>query len=163
MIRKAAFGVTLVALAVVLGATVLREPVAWAAQTVGATIIGPLDSNGNVAVHEQGTVAVSPVPVTSGGGAQTDFADTESTAVNPPATASALMVRFERGGGGLMIFYYQGNEVLRVPNESGLLSTDPGVVVNVPLTRAVKFDEVRCTIPGAGEPSCTAFFAGGTP
>jgi len=56
----------------VLGATVLREPVAWAAQTVGATIIGPLDGNGNVKVQDQGVtkllfrqvVQVSDPPVT---------------------------------------------------------------------------------------------------
>jgi hypothetical protein len=42
--------------AMVLGATVLSDPIAQAAQTVSATIIGPLDGNGNVAVHEQGTV-----------------------------------------------------------------------------------------------------------
>ena len=38
-----------------LGATVFSDPIAQAAQTVSATIIGPLDGNGNVAVHEQGT------------------------------------------------------------------------------------------------------------
>jgi hypothetical protein len=48
----------LVLLSVVLGATVFREPVAWAAQAVDATIIGPLDGNGNVRVHEQGTANV---------------------------------------------------------------------------------------------------------
>jgi hypothetical protein len=45
----------------VLGATVLREPVAWAAQAVSASIISPLDSHGNVAVHEQGTARVTDV------------------------------------------------------------------------------------------------------
>jgi hypothetical protein len=44
--------------AIVLGATVLREPIAYAAQTVDAKIIGPLDENGNVKVHEQGTASV---------------------------------------------------------------------------------------------------------
>jgi hypothetical protein len=44
---------------VVLGATVLRAPIASAAQSLGATIVGPLDSNGNVAVHEQGTANVN--------------------------------------------------------------------------------------------------------
>ena len=48
-----------VVLAVVLGATVFSQPVAWAAQAVSATIIGPLDSNGNVRVHEQGTANVN--------------------------------------------------------------------------------------------------------
>ena len=38
-----------------LGATVFREQVAQAAQAVSATIVGPLDAQGNVKVHEQGT------------------------------------------------------------------------------------------------------------
>jgi hypothetical protein len=43
----------------ILGGTVLREPIASAAQSVSATIIGPLDGQGNVAVHEQGTADVN--------------------------------------------------------------------------------------------------------
>jgi len=43
----------------VLGATVFREPVAWAAQSLDARIVGPLDGGGNVAVHEQGTASVA--------------------------------------------------------------------------------------------------------
>ena len=49
--------VLLVAGAALLGSTVLREPIANAAQSVSATITGPLDENGNVKVHEQGTAA----------------------------------------------------------------------------------------------------------
>jgi hypothetical protein len=41
-----------------LGATVLREPIAQAAQLVDAKITAPLDGNGDVKVHEQGTAAV---------------------------------------------------------------------------------------------------------
>jgi hypothetical protein len=59
MRRPLAFVVSALLAGAVLGATVLREPVAWAAQTVDATIIGPLDANGNVKVHEQGTVQVA--------------------------------------------------------------------------------------------------------
>jgi len=57
--RKWSFVALVILGATVLGATVLREPIAWAAQTVDAKIIGPLDGNGNVAVHEQGTANVS--------------------------------------------------------------------------------------------------------
>jgi hypothetical protein len=53
--RRLLFAVVVVALAGVLGATVFSEPVAWAAQTVGATIVGPLDSDGNVMVSESGS------------------------------------------------------------------------------------------------------------
>jgi hypothetical protein len=41
--------------AIILGATVFGEPIAYAAQEVSSTIIGPLDADGNVRVHEQGT------------------------------------------------------------------------------------------------------------
>jgi hypothetical protein len=57
--RKYAIVAGGVLLSLVLGATVFREPVAWAAQNVSATITGPLDGQGNVAVHEQGTANVS--------------------------------------------------------------------------------------------------------
>ena len=57
--RKYAFVAAGLLLSLVLGATVFREPIAWAAQSVDATIIGPLDSNGNVKVHEQGTANVN--------------------------------------------------------------------------------------------------------
>jgi hypothetical protein len=43
----------------ILGATVLREPIARAAQIVDAKIVAPLDGQGNVKVHEQGTVQVT--------------------------------------------------------------------------------------------------------
>jgi hypothetical protein len=45
--------------ATILGATVLREPIAHAAQSTATTIVGPLDANGDVKVHEQGTVTVT--------------------------------------------------------------------------------------------------------
>lgn len=46
-----------IAASLVLGATVFKEQVAWAAQTVDATITN-VDANGNVKVHEQGTANV---------------------------------------------------------------------------------------------------------
>src|SRR5712691_4879578 len=65
--RKSAFVALGLLLGLVLGATIFREPVVWAAQSLGVTILGPLDAGGNVAVHEQGTAAVtvtnSSVPV----------------------------------------------------------------------------------------------------
>jgi hypothetical protein len=42
----------LVAAALVLGATVFAQPVALAAQAIGATIVGPLDEQGNVKVSQ---------------------------------------------------------------------------------------------------------------
>jgi hypothetical protein len=57
--KKWSFVALLVVGATILGATVLREPIARAAQTVDATIVGPLDGQGNVKVHEQGTANVN--------------------------------------------------------------------------------------------------------
>jgi len=56
--KKWPFVVLLVVGATILGATVLKEPIANAAQVVDANIIGPLDGQGNVKVHEQGTPTV---------------------------------------------------------------------------------------------------------
>src|SRR5262245_6735109 len=56
--KKWPFVVLLLVGATVLGATVLREPIAGAAQDLAVTIIGPLDARGNVKVHEQGTARV---------------------------------------------------------------------------------------------------------
>jgi hypothetical protein len=74
-ISKRLVAVLLVVGATVLGATVLREPIAYAAQAVDSTIVGPLDGQGNVKVHEQGTANVSitnsTVPVQRGGEAVT--------------------------------------------------------------------------------------------
>ena len=57
--KKSSFVALLLVGATVLGATVLREPIAWAAQVVDAQIVAPLDANGNVKVHEQGTANVN--------------------------------------------------------------------------------------------------------
>jgi hypothetical protein len=56
--RKYAIVAAGLLVSVVLGATVFREPIAWAAQSIDATIVGPLD-NGNVRVHEEGTANVN--------------------------------------------------------------------------------------------------------
>ena len=61
--RKWSLVALLVVGAMVLGATVLREPVASAASAVlNTNIVGPLDAQGDVRVHEQGTVAAVSVP-----------------------------------------------------------------------------------------------------
>jgi hypothetical protein len=55
---KKTFVALLLVGATVLGMTVLREPLAQAAQAVSADIVGPLDANGNIKVHEQGIANV---------------------------------------------------------------------------------------------------------
>ncbi len=49
----------LIGLGVFLGTTIFREDIAYAAQLVSADIVGPLDAQGNVKVHEQGTANVN--------------------------------------------------------------------------------------------------------
>jgi hypothetical protein len=71
----------MVGLALILGATVLREPVAWAAQLVDAHITN-LDSNGNIKVHEQGTASVNGT-VGLDPGANTVKLDAAANAVRP--------------------------------------------------------------------------------
>jgi hypothetical protein len=56
--KKWSFVALLLLGATILGSTVLREPIARAAQSLDATIVGPLDGQGNVKVHEQGTANV---------------------------------------------------------------------------------------------------------
>jgi hypothetical protein len=71
MTKKLATALGLAAASAVLGATVLREPVAWAAAPITNVIVGNtaanpvpvreqnLDANGHVKVHEQGTADVN--------------------------------------------------------------------------------------------------------
>jgi hypothetical protein len=64
-----------------LGVTVFSGPIATAAQSVRATIVGPLDGGGNVKVHEQGTANVNVVGNASvqAGIPATQFSATAST------------------------------------------------------------------------------------
>ncbi len=55
--RRLLIAGTVIALSLALGATVFREQVAWAAQSVDAHITN-LDGSGNIKVHEQGTAKV---------------------------------------------------------------------------------------------------------
>jgi hypothetical protein len=66
LMRKWPFVALLLIGATILGSTVLREPIARAAQSVDANIIGPLDGHGNVRVHEQGTATVALSPGANG-------------------------------------------------------------------------------------------------
>jgi hypothetical protein len=61
--KRLHFVALLIVGATILGATVLREPIALAAQIVDANIIGPLDADGNIKVHEQGTPTVNAAQV----------------------------------------------------------------------------------------------------
>jgi len=78
--KKWIFVALLVVGATILGATVLREPIASAAQTVDANIIGPLDGQGDIRVHEQGTAAVN---AQQAGGWSVGISGTPSVKLDP--------------------------------------------------------------------------------
>jgi len=132
-----------------LGATVFREQVAQAAQGVAATIVSPLDSNGNVAVHEQGTanvnvtnssLSVAPAaPITAGGrfvgvGAGSTF-DLDS-----PTTASALNITLSGDVSGFVLFYQSDAVAVFDGPADGLGHSN----IDLALTRPIRFDSVRC-------------------
>jgi hypothetical protein len=73
----------MIGLALILGATVLRESVAWAAEVVDAHITN-LDPNGNIMVHEQGTASVTGT-VGLDPGANTVKLDASANAARPVA------------------------------------------------------------------------------
>jgi hypothetical protein len=95
-VNKWSFAALLLVGATVLGGTVLREPIASAAQGVSSTIVGPLDANGNVKVHEQGTATVSVAGTPAVKLADSSINETlfdENTAVGPGAAVFSHTVR----------------------------------------------------------------------
>ena len=114
--------------ATVLGATVLREPIVSAAQGLSATIIGPLDGNGNVRVHEQGTANVNVTNATltavpgvatthhlkylAANGGASDF-----ELLDPAIYASLITITSMEGRGNLYVGY--GSQLLSYRIESG--------------------------------------------
>lgn len=159
--------VLLVLLSVVLGATVFRESVAWAAQSVEATIIGPLDGNGNVKVHEQGTANVNvanaalpvvptPPPVTGGGDDRSLNAGNDQVPFDPPAMASALTITL-LGDVAAFVIKYKGNTVAAFwgPTYGGHSSYD------LALTRPIEFDSMTCATGPTG--TCSVGWIGAEP
>jgi hypothetical protein len=173
----------LVVASTLLGATVLREPVAWAAVPIASVLVTNdesrpvpvreqnLDPDGNIKVHEQGTVAVreqgtasvnvtSATPITSGGGWRetgVHLDGSEGTVqVTPPATASALSIHMN-GLVRTIEFRYQGNSVATFP---GPLQLGNPIVV-LALTRPIRFDSVGCAGQSGGD--CTFGWIGAQP
>jgi hypothetical protein len=150
----------LVLASTVLGATVLREPLAWAAPPITSVFVTNdestaipareqnLDTHENIKVHEQGTadvnvtntVSVSPPAAIEGGGGRISASCPGMTVAPAPITASALQI--ERSTTA-------GTDVQLLLGESRIasffsFSNDERHVV-LPLTRPVRFDRVSCS------------------
>ncbi len=157
--KKWLFVVGLVGGSLLLGGTVLREPIAYAAQSVSATIIGPLDANGNVAVHEQGTADVNvtntdlgvhgtvgvstPNPISSGarqagieGGVDSKNTDGTRTVsvINADLTPGITGFRLYTAGGGIAAAFLG-------PGAGGQAH------LLIPLPRPISFDSIACFGP----------------
>jgi hypothetical protein len=147
----------------VLGATVLQERLAWAAPPVPSVFVtndasNPVpareqnvDPDGNIKVHEQGTVDVNltngnvnvtprPDPVTGGGGSYTALACPGEVDLGANIIASALQVVWLDATGSFVKLYRGGSQVADI---FGPLVTGERHVV-LPLTRPIAFDRFIC-------------------
>ena len=164
--KKWGFVALLLVGATILGSTVLHEPIANAAQNVGATIVGPLDANGNVKVAQQGTANVN---VTNGRradgpdagngrrgpahpsrrGRGDDRPDRQRTHARVPRRRFAV------------ILSYQGATVAWVIGSVASATSGPETVP-VALTRPIKFDEIFCG-GGGNTPAARCLVSGSAP
>jgi hypothetical protein len=165
MRRRAIIGaLLLIGVGVVLGATVFRTDIAQAtglAQAVSATIVSPLDAQGNVKVHEQGTANVNvtnsglsiapPTPVTGGGNSLIFGIGDHPLATQ---TASALSIHLTAAS---VDFLYQNALAASFLGPGG--NGNDSIVLS--LARPIKFDEVRCN--GSLSDQCSVSWVGALP
>jgi hypothetical protein len=155
----------MVLLGLLLGATVFREPVAWAAQAVDARITAPLDVSGNVKVHEAGTanvnvtnssLAVTAASPITGGGAADGCKVSNNPCTFPSQTASALSIHLTAGVAFLSL-ERSGSIVATFlgPDLNGNASTD------LALARPISFDTIVCN--GGPTDECTVSWVGNSP
>jgi hypothetical protein len=140
---------TLIVASLVLGATVFKEQVAWAAQFTDVRITN-VDANGNVKVHEQGTASVdvtnSPLAVHEQGTASVSgTVGVSSSANNPVFTATA----------GVPI---SDTEALQVPSGGG--SAIRNIFVAAGRLRVTTFASAYCSAP-TGELVTVEIVSGG--
>jgi hypothetical protein len=161
----------------ILGATVLREPLAQAAAPIASVFVSNdtsspvpvreqnLDANGNARVHEQGTAKVDvtnsslpiapPAPVTGGGG--WGGAAVGSPRTLQPVTAIAVQAAFNPEA-AVVLLSYQGNVV-----SSFVAPAEDGVPRSTALAfaRPIMFDKIECLgVEGGG---CTVAWTGARP
>jgi hypothetical protein len=126
--KKLSTAALLVMGAALLGATVLSAPIASAAHNISATITGPLDGQGNVKVHEQGTANVN---VTGG------KVNVGTTPIAGDSFASSII-----GGEGLPFFRCAAGPIIA---STVVLSSTQG-----PARFVLKKDADCSTVPPSG-------------
>ena len=141
-----------------LGGTVFREQVAYAAQAVlQVKVVNTPDTP--VPVQQQGTtdvnvtngsLSVTPRAPATRGGQRVQVPVGPSVLLGSPVTASALVVQF-RNSASEIIFFHEDQIAARFPG--------PGPLV-LPLNRPIKFDELDCSGPDGA--SCDLGWAGNT-
>jgi hypothetical protein len=159
----------LLVLGTLLGATVLSGPIATAAQSVSATITGPLDGQGNVKVHEQGTANVnvtngslnvaSPTPITDGG---SDLVQVGGVAhLDTTYTASALSIHMDDDVGTMAFFLFGDNPSPQRPAAFLGPANGGNASINLALDRPITFDAIGCGANGTG--LCSTSWVGASP
>jgi hypothetical protein len=161
MMKKALVSALLLVVgSVLLGATVLQEPLAQAAAPIASVFVTNdastpvpvreqnLDANRNIKVHEQGTADVNvtnsslpmapPQPITGGGGSVT-LATCPDDHFPGTITASAFRISWSSSIDGVIL--RRGNSV--VATFVGPVAGDESPV-DLALTRPVEFDRISC-------------------
>jgi hypothetical protein len=165
--------VLLVLVSIVLGATILRVPMANAAGSVASIFIANdkqhplpveeqnLDADGNIRVHEQGIadvnvtntgLAVAPAePITGGGGGLLvgPCPLVAETAGRVTATVTALQISWGHTSGVKDLILRHGSSVVAA-FVGPAISGDPSAVT-LPLSRPIAFNTIECTGNGVVE------------
>lgn len=159
----------LLVLGATLGATVFSGSIATAAQSVSATITGPLDGGGNVKVHEQGTANVNVVGNASvqAGIPATQFSATASTGgplavlsgpdpagTNYAITSVSFSARGDAPQDATLLADYGATSDCRVFNESPNPVGGPNVIVPAHDTVSLTFPQPFVLKARPGGNSC---------
>jgi hypothetical protein len=164
--RAIVSAIVLLLVGVVLGTTVFREQVAQAAQSLSATIVGPLDDKGNVAVHEQGTADVNvtggnlaiarEAPIARGGSAVV-IATGSTYSVSQPAVATALSIHMQSEVTNLTVLTKEGIAATFMGPRGDFGNSS----IVLALTRPITFDGLFCN--GSPGGNCTVSWVGAEP
>ena len=159
---KVGVGVVVLLLSAVLGATVLREPIATAASPFQSVIIGntaaqpvPVQQQGAADVNvTNSTLAIQPQAPISGGGGSAIFRGGQGGGIGGTATASALAINLTDGVIRVALTKDGSNVVVL----EGPASVAGNGNYQLPLSRPISFDRVECL--GEGNQRCGVSWVG---